>query len=90
MSIVASVKVHDGLVLGADSMTQIIGKDEAGKVGFIQNFQNAQKLFQFSDRIGVATYGVGNIGPRSIGSFVSEAAKKGYKIRGSLKPIVAN
>ena len=63
MSIVASVTVHDGIVIGADSMSQIMGRDSAGNVGFVQSYQHAQKLYQFSSRIGVATWGAGNVGP---------------------------
>lgn len=73
MTIIASVKVHDGIVLGADSMTQLIGQDAEGKAGFVQSYQHAQKLHQIgSFPIGVMAFGIGNIGPRSIGSFVSE------------------
>lgn len=73
MSIIASVKVHDGIALGADSASQIFGKDPQGQVGVIKAFQNAQKLYQIGELpIGVGTYGIGNLGPRSIGSFILE------------------
>ncbi|MFQ5874863.1 MAG: hypothetical protein ACE5JL_13855 [Dehalococcoidia bacterium] len=73
MSVVASVKVHDGIVLGAESMTQIWGSDPSGAAGIIKTYQHAQKLYQIADLpVGVMTYGIGNIGPRSIGSFISE------------------
>jgi hypothetical protein len=46
MSIVVSVKVHDGLVLGAESMTQLWGSDAQGNSGIVKTFEHAQKLFQ--------------------------------------------
>lgn len=77
MSIVASVAVHDALVLGAESMVQIWGKGEQGQSGVIKTYENAQKLFRLGNHnIGVMTYGIGNIGSRSIGSYLSEFAQK--------------
>jgi hypothetical protein len=62
MTIIASVKVRDGLVLGTDSMTQIWGAN-----GFLKSYANARKLFQINELpIGVMTHGTGNIGDRSI------------------------
>ena len=76
MSIVASTLVHDGLVLGADSMVQITGADSSGRVAVIQSYEHAQKLYRFSKRIGVASWGIGNIGPRSVGSFISDCSER--------------
>lgn len=74
MSIVASVKVLDGIALGADSMTQIWGSHPVtGVVGMIKSYQHAKKLFQVNDSpLGVMTYGIGNIGKRSIESLVRD------------------
>ena len=86
MTIIASVKVHDGIVLGADSMTQLIGQDAEGNAGFIQSYQHAQKLHQIGTfPIGVMAFGIGNIGPRSIGSFVSEYSRG---LKGQERPTV--
>jgi len=81
MSIVACVKVYDGLVLGAESMTQLFGQ-VAGtpqpQPQFLKAFSNARKLFQLRQGppgVGVLTYGAGNIGTRSIGSFFDEFAE---------------
>lgn len=72
MTIVASVKVRDGLVLGTDSMTTIA--TAAG--GVLKAYGNARKLFQLGDRpIGVMTWGVGNVGERAIGGVVRDFAK---------------
>jgi hypothetical protein len=73
MSVVACVKVHDGIILGAESMTQIWGTDGKGNTGVTKTYENAQKLYQMANLpIGIMTYGSGNIGPRSIGSFIAE------------------
>jgi len=70
MTIVAAVKVRDGLILGTDSMTQISVNTENGPQ-VLKAYSNARKLFQIKDRpIGVATYGLGNIGNRSIEGLV--------------------
>jgi hypothetical protein len=68
MTIVACVKVRDGLALATDSMTQIWG---AG--GYLGSYQNARKLFQVGKLpMGVMTYGLGNVGQRSIESLMRE------------------
>ncbi len=75
MTIVACVKVRDGLVLGTDSMTQIWGSSDAGPQLW-KHYTNARKLFQLRDfPIGVMTYGVGNIGNRSIEGIVYDFGK---------------
>ena len=62
MTIVASVKVRDGLILGTDSMTQISSMTEEGPQ-LLKGYSNARKLFQIEPRpVGVMTYGFGNIG----------------------------
>lgn len=76
MTIVASVKVHDGIVLGTDSMTQVFGTDAAGNSGFVKAYDHAQKLFPLGSLpIGVMTYGSGNLGPRSVGSYIAEFSR---------------
>lgn len=74
MTICASVKVRDGLVLGTDSMTQIWGQNEqTGQRLPIKNYANARKLFRIAGlNIGAMTYGIGNLGPRSVYGFVRE------------------
>ena len=76
MSIIASVKVHDAIVLGSDSMTTISGLDEAGQTVVVQNYHHAQKVHQLSPNIGVGTSGVGNVGPRSINSVIEQFARQ--------------
>lgn len=79
MSIVACVKVYDGLALGAESMTQLLGQVPGSQQPqFMKAYGNARKLFEIRTRplgVGVLTYGAGNIGPRSVGSFIEEYAE---------------
>ena len=73
MTICASVKVRDGIVLGTDSMAQILGQDQHGNRALIKTYSNARKLFHIRKlHIGVMTYGIGNLGPRSIQGCVRE------------------
>jgi hypothetical protein len=67
MTICAAVKVRDGLILATDSMSTIQGQIEGGQIAVLKNYSNARKLFQIRDMpIGVMSYGLGNIGNRSI------------------------
>lgn len=74
MTICASVKVRDGLVLGTDSMSQIFGQTQPnGPVEFIKSYGNASKLFKVKDvPVGLMSYGIGNIGNRSIQGLISD------------------
>jgi hypothetical protein len=55
MTIVASVKVRDGLALGTDSMTNIVSTT-GGARNVLKTYSNARKLFQLGDwPIGVMT-----------------------------------
>src|SRR5437868_5453235 len=74
MSIVACVKVYDGIVLGAESMSQLFGGSNiGGQPQFVKAFSNARKLFQIQDLpFGVLAYGAGNIGRRSVESLLTE------------------
>lgn len=72
MTIVTCVKVRDGLVLGTDSMAHI---QRGGR--FVRSYQHATKLFQVGDLpIGVMTYGLGNVGHRSIESLMREFGER--------------
>jgi hypothetical protein len=68
MTIVTCVKVRDGLVLGTDSMAHI----QRGGM-FLRSYRNATKLFQVGDLpMGVVSWGLGNLGHRSIESLMRE------------------
>lgn len=74
MSIVACVRVYDGIVIGSESMTQLWGQ-AAGQAqpNFLKAYSNARKLFQVGKLpIGLLTYGAGNVGTRSIEGFVDQ------------------
>jgi hypothetical protein len=76
MTIVTSVKVRDGLILGTDSMTQISAPLPEGGFTVLKAYSNARKLFQVGDApIGVMTYGLGNIGNRSIEGLVLDFSR---------------
>lgn len=71
MSIVVSVKVCDAIILGADSTTQLTNRDRDGNIHWVQSFHHARKLFPIKGlNIGILTYGVGNIGKRSVESYL--------------------
>ena len=73
MSIVASVKVYDGIVLGAESMTQIYADVPERGQQLVKAYEHARKLFQLATLpVGVLTFGAGNIGNRSVESFIGE------------------
>jgi hypothetical protein len=77
MSIVVCVRVYDGIVLGAESMTQLFGQ-VSGQQQFIKAYSNARKLYQIGKLpVGILTYGAGNVGQRSIESFVDEFGEVG-------------
>src|SRR6267378_8541694 len=75
MSVVGTVKVYDGIVLGAESMTQLTAFVN-GVPQLIKSYENAQKLFHVGNLpVAVLTYGLGNIGRRSMESFVHEFSR---------------
>jgi hypothetical protein len=72
MSIVASVKVYDGIVIGAESMTQLFANVPGQPQPVcIKAYSHARKIFRVG-KFGVLTFGGGNIGNRSMESFVDE------------------
>lgn len=76
MTIVASVKVRDGIVLATDSMAQISVRTDSGQKAVAKTYCNAKKLFHIQELpIGVMTFGLGNIGNRSIESLTVEFSR---------------
>lgn len=76
MTIIASVKARDGIVLATDSMSQLIGRNKAGKIVLVKTYRNAKKLFRIKElSIGAMSYGLGNIGARSIENLVLEFSR---------------
>lgn len=76
MSIAIVVSVSEGLVLGADSAATLSGRANTPKgteEGVLKTFFNARKLLQVGDLpIGVLTWGIGQIGSRTIESLIRE------------------
>src|SRR4051794_38857045 len=77
MTIVAAVKSRDGLVLGTDSVSQVLGMQPGAPAPqFLKAYANATKLFRIGDwEIATATWGTGNIGNRSTGGIVLDYAE---------------
>ena len=67
MSVAVLCNLSDGVILGADSALTVLGANGVERV-----FEDGEKLFQLRKRIGIATFGVGGMGGRSIGSFLHE------------------
>jgi len=75
MTIVASVKSRDGLILATDSMTTVSVNTPVGPQ-FVKAYEHGRKLFHMGELpIGAVTYGLGNIGTRSMEGLVLEACK---------------
>jgi hypothetical protein len=83
MTIVTCVKVRDGLVLGTDSMAHI---QRGGQ--FLRSYRHATKLFQVGTLpVGAMSYGLGNIGHRSIESLMREFGDKLKANQKSVAPV---
>ena len=68
MTVAVACNLSDGVILGVDSAVTVPAPQ-----GIVKVYENAEKLFQLGERpIGVATYGLGALGMRSIGSYVRE------------------
>lgn len=70
MTIVLALKVGDGVVLGADSASTIIGNNGS----YHNSYFNAEKLFNLVKGlpIGAVTYGLGGLAGRSVGSLAKD------------------
>jgi hypothetical protein len=73
MSIVICIKVGEGLVLAADSVTTLQGASPDGRVAVLNTYEHARKLSHIGDLpIGSLTWGSEFIGKRNIESLLSE------------------
>lgn len=76
MTIIASVKARDGIVLATDSMSQLIGRTQARGIVIVKTYCNARKLFRITELpVGVMSYGLGSIGERSIENLILEFSR---------------
>jgi hypothetical protein len=83
MTICASVKVRDGLVLGTDSMTQIWGQNVGGNRPIVKTYSNANKLVRIGAlNLGIMTYGIGNLGPRSVQGLLRDFSPQAADVQG--------
>ena len=67
MSVAVLANLSDGLIIGVDSAVTYSDANGIQKV-----FEDGEKLFQLAGKMGVATFGVGGLEGRSIGSFIHE------------------
>lgn len=75
MTICVSVKTRDGIVLGTDSMSTVIQFGPDGQQGVAKSYSNARKLAQIGNLpVGIYTYGLGNLGSRTVYSHILELA----------------
>jgi hypothetical protein len=75
MTIAVALKVHDGLVLAANSASTLMGRDPAGGAsGVINVYNTANKIFNLKKGlpIGAVTWGSGSIGPASISTLAKD------------------
>ncbi|MFC1968508.1 hypothetical protein ACFLVX_03875 [Chloroflexota bacterium] len=76
MTIIASVKARDGIVLATDSMSQLIGRTQEGQILIVKTYRNARKLFRIKELpVGVMSYGLGSVGERSIENLVLQFSR---------------
>jgi hypothetical protein len=83
MTIAVAVKVHDGVVLAADSAASIL-HPQAGAHGLAAwVYNNANKVFRFTReiRVGGVVWGAGSIGNVSISTLATDLAQR-FRIAG--------
>jgi len=78
MTIAISVKVHNGVVLAADSASTLSGVTPTGQVGVVNIFTTARKIFNLYKGlpIGLITWGSGSIGHASISTLAKDLRQK--------------
>lgn len=78
MTIAISLKVNDGVVLAADSATSLMGKAPDGRMGVINVYNNANKVFNLRKGlpIGALTWGSGSVGIASISTLVKDLRQR--------------
>ncbi|WP_426301873.1 hypothetical protein [Arthrobacter sp. R-11] len=78
MTIALLIKVHDGVVLAADSATTLTAPQPDGSTAIVNIYNNANKVFNLHKKlpIGAMTWGLGNIGPASISTLSKDLRTK--------------
>ena len=82
MSIVVCIKVGEGLVLAADSVTTLQAVNPEGVASVLNTYEYARKLSHIGDLpVGALTWGAELIGNRNIESLLSEYEKTELSVR---------
>lgn len=78
MTIALSIKVHDGLVLAADSASTIIAPQPGAPPGVINVYNNANKIANLCKGrpIGAVVWGAGSIGNISLSTLLKDLRKR--------------
>jgi len=78
MTIAISLKVHDGLVIAADSASTIMGVAPGGGVGVHTVYNNANKIANLCKTrpVGAVVWGAGSIGRVSISTLLKDLRKR--------------
>ena len=78
MTIALSLKVHDGLVLAADSASTIIGTVQGGAPAVINIYNNANKISNLCKGrpVGSVVWGAGSIGTISISTLLKDLRRR--------------
>jgi len=78
MTIAISIKVHDGVVLAADSAATVISTDQAGNATVLNVYNTANKVFNLYKGlpIGGLTWGAGAIGTASISTLTKDLRRR--------------
>ena len=78
MTIEIAVKVHDGLVLAADSATTLVQRDSSGQTRETNIYNNANKVMNLFKGlpIGLMTWGLGSIGSSSISTLGKDLRRR--------------
>lgn len=78
MTIAISLKVHDGVVLAADSASTLAAPTPDGKTSVVNIFNTARKIFNLYKGlpIGFVTWGAGSIGYASISTLAKDLRRR--------------
>jgi hypothetical protein len=78
VTIALLIKVHDGVVLAADSATTLTAAQPDGSTAIVNIYNNANKVFNLHKKlpVGAMTWGLGNIGPASISTLSKDLRAK--------------
>jgi hypothetical protein len=74
MTIAISIKINEGVVLASDSASTLVAPEPGGKLGVVNVYFSANKIFNLlkGHPVGVVTWGAGGIGQASISTLVKD------------------